>query len=401
MADQLRADFTRAAGFPLDTMPFLDGLGPGPFERAYTPMPICAPARISLFTGRYPRPTGCARTAIRHAVYQQDLVSLLRERGYAIGLSGRTTPTCARPTLTSAAPTTTRGRLPGSRRGARCATHARRDSVRRVADRAGPGAGRPQPGTHPLGVPHRIVRDALGWIDGARRTILLPLALLPRPAQPLPGPGAVLLALPSQGAGPRGGARTQKMDGPLGEKWRWERRLLEQANPGYDDHWRRYRADYCRMLRLLDDQLRRFVRHLQARAGGEHPAAVHRRPRDYAGDYGLQRKEVGLPECLIRVPLVVHARGRAPGPAGHEHHRPRLPGGSPAHPLRGAGPGDALRRAGAACGPSSPVRRGQSPTGGEFRSAYVELGYGGLHYGEHEHPELHFRRPPLRRAPTP
>ena len=31
-----------------------------------------------------------------------------------------------------------------------------------------------------------------------------------------------------------------------------------------------------------------------------------------------------------------------------------------------------------------------TPTGGEFRSAYVELGYGGLHYGEHEHPELHF-----------
>ncbi len=27
MCDQLRADFTRAAGFPLDTMPFLDELG--------------------------------------------------------------------------------------------------------------------------------------------------------------------------------------------------------------------------------------------------------------------------------------------------------------------------------------------------------------------------------------
>ena len=61
----------------------------------------------------------------------------------------------------------------------------------------------------------------------------------------------------------------QKMDGPLGEKWRWERRLLEQANPGYDDHWRRYRADYCRMLRLLNDQLRRFVRQLQARGLAE------------------------------------------------------------------------------------------------------------------------------------
>ena len=56
MTDQQRADFTRAAGFPLDTMPFLDALGARGqrFERAYTPMPICAPARISLFTGRFP-----------------------------------------------------------------------------------------------------------------------------------------------------------------------------------------------------------------------------------------------------------------------------------------------------------------------------------------------------------
>ena len=90
MADQLRADFTRAAGFPLDTMPFLDGLGAGRrFERAYTPMPICAPARISLFTGRYPKAHRVRQNSIRHAVYQQDLVSLLRERGYAIGLSGK------------------------------------------------------------------------------------------------------------------------------------------------------------------------------------------------------------------------------------------------------------------------------------------------------------------------
>ena len=84
MADQLRADFTRAAGFPLDTMPFLDGLGAGGarFERAYTPMPICAPARISLFTGRYPKAHRVRQNgAIRHAVYQRDLVSLLREAG--------------------------------------------------------------------------------------------------------------------------------------------------------------------------------------------------------------------------------------------------------------------------------------------------------------------------------
>src|SRR5687767_2409057 len=92
MVDQMRADFTRAAGFPLDTMPFLDSLGERGqrFERAYTPMPICAPARVSLFTGRFPKAHRVRQnSAIKHAVYARDLVELLRNSGYAIALSGK------------------------------------------------------------------------------------------------------------------------------------------------------------------------------------------------------------------------------------------------------------------------------------------------------------------------
>ncbi len=92
MTDQQRADFTRAAGFPLDTMPFLDSLGASGarFERAYTPMPICAPARCSLFTGRFPKAHRVRQnSAIKHAVFERDLVDLLREAGYAVGLSGK------------------------------------------------------------------------------------------------------------------------------------------------------------------------------------------------------------------------------------------------------------------------------------------------------------------------
>src|SRR5688572_18910753 len=92
MTDQQRADYTRAAGFPLDTMPFLDALGARGqrFERAYTPMPICAPARISLFTGRFPKAHRVRQnSAIQHAVYATDLVQLLRGAGYTIGLSGK------------------------------------------------------------------------------------------------------------------------------------------------------------------------------------------------------------------------------------------------------------------------------------------------------------------------
>ena len=53
MTDQQRADFTRSEGFALDTTPFVDALGRSGvrFRNAYTPMPVCAPARCSLFTG--------------------------------------------------------------------------------------------------------------------------------------------------------------------------------------------------------------------------------------------------------------------------------------------------------------------------------------------------------------
>src|SRR5262245_18026692 len=91
MTDQQRADFTRGAGFPLDTMPFLDALGTRGqrFERAYTPMPICAPARISLFTGRFPQAHRVRQnSAIAHARYERDLLDVLREAGSTIALVG-------------------------------------------------------------------------------------------------------------------------------------------------------------------------------------------------------------------------------------------------------------------------------------------------------------------------
>ena len=56
MTDQQRADLRRGCGYPLDTMPYLDRFAAGgmDFRCAYTPNPCCVPARISMFTGRYP-----------------------------------------------------------------------------------------------------------------------------------------------------------------------------------------------------------------------------------------------------------------------------------------------------------------------------------------------------------
>jgi len=92
MTDQQRADMSAREGFPLDTTPFLDDLAAGGawFDRAYTSMPVCAPARVSMFTGRYPNAT---RVRSNHnlgdVTYETDLIDVLRAEGYATAMCGK------------------------------------------------------------------------------------------------------------------------------------------------------------------------------------------------------------------------------------------------------------------------------------------------------------------------
>src|SRR5690606_42129962 len=97
-----------------------------------------------------------------------------------------------------------------------------------------------------------------------------------------------------------------------GGKWRWMRDLIEEKRPGYDDNWRRYRATYLGMIRLIDDQVRRFVEYLDRSGQRDDTVLIFMSDHgDYAGEYGLQRKGVGLPEVLTRVPLVFPGPGIA------------------------------------------------------------------------------------------
>ena len=93
MTDQQIADVSRREGFCLDTTPFLDSLAKKGtwFDRAYTTMPACLPARVSMLTGRYPSATH-ARTNHNgnDAFYQSDLYDILRDNGYQTALCGKT-----------------------------------------------------------------------------------------------------------------------------------------------------------------------------------------------------------------------------------------------------------------------------------------------------------------------
>ena len=65
IADQQRADLCGREGFPLNITPFVDELAHQNawFDKAYTVMPASAPARCSLFTGRFPNATHAVSTA--------------------------------------------------------------------------------------------------------------------------------------------------------------------------------------------------------------------------------------------------------------------------------------------------------------------------------------------------
>ena len=92
MTDQQRADFFSGQGFGVDTMPFLESLRPRGvwFKAAYTPMPICVPARISMLTGRYPKAHGMiANWSPFTARYGQDVLQVLRGEEYELALFGK------------------------------------------------------------------------------------------------------------------------------------------------------------------------------------------------------------------------------------------------------------------------------------------------------------------------
>jgi arylsulfatase A-like enzyme len=382
MTDQQRWDFLRSSGFPLDTMPFLDALGDRGlrFDRAYTPMPVCSPARVSLLTGRYPQATGVRENwAVDQARAPTDLVAALRGLGYRTLLAGKN-----HSHLGSAAFERSRSYMHTS--GPPDGRSRDQSAFERWLEEMNHGvASKPAPFPLECQFPHRIVSDAIGFLEeGADpdRPFFLWLSF-PEPHNPyqVPEPYFSIFAedqVPERRCGPEAAAAK-------GPHWRWMRRLWDEKRPGYDAAWRRYRANYCGMLRLIDDQLRRFVTFLEQTARYEDTLIVFVSDHgDYAGDYGLQRKGVGLSECLVHVPMVVSGPGVVAGRNGRDFVSlvdvmPTLCEAVGAEVPYGV-QGRSLW----------PLAIGGGIPAGEFRSVHASLGIGGLPWGEEERPPLHF-----------
>jgi choline-sulfatase len=91
MVDQLAAAFLRAYGHGVTQTPTIDRLADAGvvFENAYTPSPLCAPARAALMTGQVPSRTGVYDNSAELASSIPTFVHYLRLHGYRTCLSGK------------------------------------------------------------------------------------------------------------------------------------------------------------------------------------------------------------------------------------------------------------------------------------------------------------------------
>lgn len=382
MTDQHRAGLTAGEGFELDTMPFLDSLAAQGtrFRRAYTATPLCVPARCSLLTGRFPKATRVRQNSTaEHVVRGDDLVDVFRRAGYRLQFNGKTHfYRQAEDFDDFAAPY---GHLTGPP-GAATGADAEFETWLKAFGHE--TAMEPTPFPARCQFPYRIVSDAIRAVDATPpdQSVFSWLSF-PEPHNPyqVPEPYFSMFPedqIPDRACGPEGALAK-------GGGYQWLREVVEAKRPGYDDDWRRYRANYCGMLRLIDDQLQRFVAHLSDVGRLEDTVFVFLADHgDYFADYGLQRKGAGLAECLVRIPMVVSGAGVRTDdnatdfvslvdilPTMCDLVGAEIPLGVQGRSLL-------------------PILAGEDYPSEEFSTGYAEVGFGGVPWADGERPPVPF-----------
>ena len=312
MTDQQRADLRKSRGYALDTMPFLDSWGQGgvDFASAYTPNPTCMPARVSMFTGRYPE---SHRVRTNHnaedVCYTEDLLGLLKKAGYAAALCGKN-HSHHKPEDFDFAETS--GHL-GHEGNWRPAGEAEENFARFMDETRHMETHAPSPGGVEVQHPYRNVSSAFKFLDTRPREkpffLWLSFAEPHNPYQ-VPAPYFDLFppeSLPPPAAGPEALA-------PKGHKFVWLPQVWEQVlGPERERRILRARSNYHGMLRLIDDQFKRFIEGLEARNLAENTIVIFLSDHgDFVGEYGLIRKGPDLPELLTRIPFVWRGPGIRP-----------------------------------------------------------------------------------------
>ncbi|MGQ9629497.1 MAG: sulfatase family protein [bacterium] len=370
MADQQRADFFAGQGFEIDTMPFLEGLMPRGvwFKNAYTSMPICIPARISMLTGRYAKAHGViANWAPLAPRYGRDLIDVLKEEGYELALFGKNHSHATRGQFDVWRHYSHTSGIP---RDGKEKYDAKFDLwmvqlAHWISEERTP---------FPLEYqyPVRIVSDAIRWLDEmSHKKPFFAWVSFPEPHSPYQVPEPYFDMFPPNEV-PKPAAGPEVLP-TKNYQWQFQYHVIKHYHPDCDEKWGRYRSNYCGMLRLIDDQVKRLI--LAVEEGGflEDTIIVYLSDHgEFCGDYGLYRKGLGLPQCSIRIPMFWFGGPIRPHQGYHPAHVSIVDVFPTLCEALGVGIPECVQ------GRSLwPILMGKPYSEREFSSVYVEHGIGG------------------------
>ncbi|MBF0245220.1 MAG: sulfatase-like hydrolase/transferase [Planctomycetes bacterium] len=377
MTDQQQVRASGREGFPLDTTPCQDRLAAEGrwFDRAYTAAPICLPARVSLMTGRFPSAHHCQTNQQYDFRATDNLPELLQRGGYATALVGKNHSHLSPNNFDHYFELTHGGG----------AVH-RHDAERECDDwvkalRHGVAL-EPAPFPVEATIPARAVTETCRWIDTVGPQPFFVWLSIPEPHNPyyVPEPYYSLFDpadLPPVIADAEAGAAK-------GYAYRALQELEHLGMPDIDKRMTRYRANYCGMLRLIDDQIGRLISHLDSRKLREDTLFIYVSDHgDYMGDYGLMRKGAGVSDSLMRIPFIcsgagVKKQGRSDAHVSLVDVLPTLCEAA-GQPL----PVDVQGRS------LWPMLQGRPYPEAEFGSILAEQGYGGRPWTEADNYDCH------------
>jgi len=374
IVDQYRADASKREGFKLNTTPFLDSLAADGtwFNKAYCAAPICAPSRISMFTGRFPSATHTrSNFNLVDANFQTDLIDVLKANNYRTGFVGKNHTYLTQKKFDFWHGYDHLGE-PGVTDPDKIAVNKFLAGTNFYMSQS------PAPFPAALQQPSRIIKTGEEWLSqekaaGNTKPFFLYLSI-PEPHNPYQVSEPYYSMFPAKDL-PQFKAGAGSL-ASKGNKWLLQQKLFHMGYGDYEKQVDRIRSNYYGMMRLIDDQMRGLMNYLKQNDLFDNTVVIFVADHgDFTGQYGLIKKGVEVPECLTRIPMIWHGPGIV---------KSKLP--STAHvsnvdimptlctmigaPIPGGVQGRSLW----------PMLTGKPYPKDEFSSIVVQQGYGGLHY---------------------
>ncbi len=317
MTDQQRADLSAREGYPLDTTPAMDRLARSGtwFNKAYTTMPLCVPARTSLITGRYPSVNGVkANPNISTAVFKKDLFQVAKDAGYKRALIGKNHTYVTSDDVDYMFDVEHMGYWGDD------LSDERRKFNDYLCSTKFSWNLEPTPFPVEMQNPHLIVDKAMDWIGerNADEPFIAEVSF-PEPHNPYQCPEPYYSMFPVEDLPP---LESSAEDAVLkGMPYVKRRELQLNKKPNQDNELPKVRSIYHGMLRMIDDQVGRLIEWLEETGMMENSIIIYLSDHgEQMGEYGLYEKNTGLSETLAHIPMSFAGAGINASDAPHSAH---------------------------------------------------------------------------------